>query len=984
MADLSILVTAESLKIKDTVTVPTRIYFPSAGPSPLPTLTFDAAWQETAAAVRRGIIAGNKKRGTAAATITVTSTATTPELHLAAQYVSPPLLAQTIAGTIRGQFLCLESLAAFNGNLQIGIRVVSRDGATVRATLLAVTGSTNNGATPPEFATSLTNRRYLNSSDVTPVALSSYTCVEGDRLVIEIGVRDADTSTSRTGGISFGDNTTDLPTDDTTTTLNDPWIEFDSIILFETQFESVKISELLIPQIEPFIISCGPENLKIADTVSAVLDPNPIGVPSENLKISDGPVAAQLTPLQIQSAGENLKITDGPVLPRLNPQPITVGPEALRIQDQLSAVLNPTPILIPPEAFRIREIGGSPDLYTGILIENLLLADGRPPTEENLRIADSVTAAITGGVPDLSVAIAQESLHVVDTLAAIRDLEGSPSESLKIADGPVAADENPHDLAIDQEVLHVQDTVTASRDLEASPAESLKISDSASADENPHDLSVSTESLKIADTVTAILDLIATAGPESIRISDSPITADENPRPVLVAAESLKISDSVTAAEDLVAAPSESLKIDDIGLTADENPRDLAIPSESLKITDIATTSLDPEETSAPSESLTISDTVTAFLVADLSVAVAPESLRVMDFVYGAARFIASQNTRTAGLQEDPFKLKDGPVAAILDLFVVIASESLRISESQDQFIDPEQALLSEAIKIADSVSADENPHDLSIANESLKIVDSVGASRDLEATPQESLKISESATGDENPHDLAIASENLKISDTVSAAVGLSVVVDSESLHISDGPVTGDENPRPVLVVAENLTISETLAVDTGLSVAVVENLKISDAVFVARDLETAIAPQESLSISDSVIAARGLSGSPADESLHITESISASRDLESTLTEILRVSDSVAAIQDLSAVCADESMGVRDVLGVGQLGNLDILVQPETCILSDEVSAHFTTGPIYLRGSRGREDQVDVSGAQGAARIRGQQPHVTNITGE
>src|SRR4051812_29354377 len=106
MADISVLITQELAKLAEQLTVPTRIYFPS-GTVPIEPSTnpaFDAAWNTTGAAVRRKPVVDGRKKGTGAASVTVTSAATNPEKILLAQYVSQPLRAQTISGNIRGQF----------------------------------------------------------------------------------------------------------------------------------------------------------------------------------------------------------------------------------------------------------------------------------------------------------------------------------------------------------------------------------------------------------------------------------------------------------------------------------------------------------------------------------------------------------------------------------------------------------------------------------------------------------------------------------------------------------------------------------------------------------------------------------------------------------------------------------------------------------------------------------------------------------------
>jgi hypothetical protein len=88
------------------------------------------------------------------------------------QYLSDPLSGpQTVAGTVKGVARTLESLATANAQAQLTIRVVSKDGTTVRGTLLALSTA---GATS-EFGTALTNRKFPVAW-ASPVALSQRQC----------------------------------------------------------------------------------------------------------------------------------------------------------------------------------------------------------------------------------------------------------------------------------------------------------------------------------------------------------------------------------------------------------------------------------------------------------------------------------------------------------------------------------------------------------------------------------------------------------------------------------------------------------------------------------------------------------------------------------------------------------------------------------------------------------------------------------------
>jgi len=121
-----------------------------------------------------------------------------PEYIAVAQYVSEPLTAQTISGTVKGQLRCMESAAAFNGTIAVLIKVVSFDGKTVRGTLLSLSAS-DATTTPPEFAASLTNRKLMDVNENPLLSLTSVDAQDGDRIVVELGIREVDTNAADTG-----------------------------------------------------------------------------------------------------------------------------------------------------------------------------------------------------------------------------------------------------------------------------------------------------------------------------------------------------------------------------------------------------------------------------------------------------------------------------------------------------------------------------------------------------------------------------------------------------------------------------------------------------------------------------------------------------------------------------------------------------------------------------------------------------------------
>lgn len=191
----------------------TRIYLPSSGLAPISPAF--GAWATTTSADRVAAVL------TRVFSPMISKVSGTPAINTTAldrQYVFGPIAAQTINGNIKGQVRCLRTAIGTAPVTAMSIRVVKPDG-TDRGILLAITA----GITA--INTSLRNINFLTST-----ALSSVIAVSGDYLVIEYGVSCGATARSIT--CSFGDDSsTDLPEDNTTTTANNPWIEFSQTIL---------------------------------------------------------------------------------------------------------------------------------------------------------------------------------------------------------------------------------------------------------------------------------------------------------------------------------------------------------------------------------------------------------------------------------------------------------------------------------------------------------------------------------------------------------------------------------------------------------------------------------------------------------------------------------------------------------------------------------------------------------------------------------
>lgn len=212
--------------------------------------TFDASWEQTTSAVRARMVPFKRNSAFANLAIAETSTSGTFDF-LFRQYISDPLNAVTVTGTVKGVIRCLESATDADFRAQMLIKVMSRDGSTTTGTLLSHDAS---GLTSEFDATTLTNRKFPLAWAGAGTALGSVAAAQGDRLVIEIGIRSHNvTASSRTGTLRFGEaSASDLAEDETSTTDNNPWIEFSQTLTFENQLTDRRGLE------EPIFTELGP------------------------------------------------------------------------------------------------------------------------------------------------------------------------------------------------------------------------------------------------------------------------------------------------------------------------------------------------------------------------------------------------------------------------------------------------------------------------------------------------------------------------------------------------------------------------------------------------------------------------------------------------------------------------------------------------------------------------------------------------------
>lgn len=138
-----------------------------------------------------------------------------------AQFISPPLNAQTISGTITGYArMSIANTSGATVQSRVKITVINR-GGTVVATLLAITSGAAN------LTTTLTSYQILNAA-----AISSYSCANGDRICIEVGIGRSAGTTARNGTVSFGSSSATDISAAGSTTANNPVIIFSGNISF--------------------------------------------------------------------------------------------------------------------------------------------------------------------------------------------------------------------------------------------------------------------------------------------------------------------------------------------------------------------------------------------------------------------------------------------------------------------------------------------------------------------------------------------------------------------------------------------------------------------------------------------------------------------------------------------------------------------------------------------------------------------------------
>lgn len=153
-------------------------------------------------------------------------------------FVSEPLTAQTISGTLKVMFNAMENSADYNFNTQMTARVMANDGTTLRGVLY---GGHNNGSLVNEVSAEMYAPHRFPYHSGSGVTLSSVTCQEGDVIVVEVGFREYATSAGQ-GFVQTGFHRSNYPDVDVSGVEGDAyvpgaygWIEFSDDLTFQPQ-----------------------------------------------------------------------------------------------------------------------------------------------------------------------------------------------------------------------------------------------------------------------------------------------------------------------------------------------------------------------------------------------------------------------------------------------------------------------------------------------------------------------------------------------------------------------------------------------------------------------------------------------------------------------------------------------------------------------------------------------------------------------------
>lgn len=204
----------------------TRFYLPSVAGGTGISPAVHADWSNGAAALFARYVMSTGRTGTAMTTFSESVAANSSECF--AQFVSAPLAAQSIDGTISISMRCNCADTASGDNYRLRARIIAPDGTTVRGTIFTGAPGTGN----ENWSTSLVSE----FATVTDAQTTSVSATAGDYLVVEIGPANLAAFTSETETMRWGDAAaTDLDAADDDAGDDNPWVEFSQTIIFKAQ-----------------------------------------------------------------------------------------------------------------------------------------------------------------------------------------------------------------------------------------------------------------------------------------------------------------------------------------------------------------------------------------------------------------------------------------------------------------------------------------------------------------------------------------------------------------------------------------------------------------------------------------------------------------------------------------------------------------------------------------------------------------------------
>lgn len=207
----------------------TRFYFVQWGITPPEQSTifpaFDAAWELIGAAGNNHLRLKTYRESPAAQNSVFNTNGVSGTDMSFQQWITDPLRKQTISGTVKGMIAVAETNLTDNYFAAMVIRVLSENGTVVRGTLLSSFG----GGT--EFPTTVSSIKFPPAWSAPGASLTPVNILDGDRIVVEPGLRQTSTSTA-IATIESGSDKTKADYNETEGgTGGVPWIEFSQTLI---------------------------------------------------------------------------------------------------------------------------------------------------------------------------------------------------------------------------------------------------------------------------------------------------------------------------------------------------------------------------------------------------------------------------------------------------------------------------------------------------------------------------------------------------------------------------------------------------------------------------------------------------------------------------------------------------------------------------------------------------------------------------------